>query len=199
MTPIGLDIEVRPSEQSRHERALENYATICQWVKTVENWQTVARAYIALESGEWDELGYASWNECLDSLRSSERSRSYLYMVANLYRKQLTMIPGEDGEGIKLGSVTILEQVSPRVRKHPKILEAAKDRPEKLREVLEREFPEQHIETTVNKRCKFPRSMWENTIEPKFETFLMIEPNANFESFIEWLCTEDAHETAKAE
>jgi hypothetical protein len=161
------------------------------WVRTVQNWTAIARDCVGVKVDKsYEQGGFKTWEDWLLSAAPEEKSRSYLYLVSKNYLELTGLIPENEIDGVKLGCVTVLKQTSPEIRRDPRVLAAAKDKPEKLREVLERDFPEQHIETTVNKRCRFPRSMWEHTIEPKYETFLLIEPDAGFESFIEWLCTE---------
>lgn len=185
---IRTDFSLTPLERAQ---ARDSY--VREWVRQVQNWTEIARVCLSIKiDQDWKVLGFHSWEAWLMSAAPEERSRSYLYAIVRTYASLSASMPEDDLEGVKLGSAGILQGVSSEIRRDPRILAAAKDKPERLREVLERDFPEQHIETTVNKRCRFPRSMWEETIKPKFDAYLVSDPTASFESFIEFLCTEQA-------
>jgi hypothetical protein len=182
--------EIREVTLEGMERAVARDSFVRNWVATVQNWREVARACVGMESDrDFERLGFSSMDAWFISVASEERSRSYLHLICGQYKALASMVPDESqADGIKLGSVSILRKLSPAVRSDPRILKAAKERPERLAEVLEKEFPEQHIEATINKRCRFPKSMWEKTIEPKFKAWLLENESGTFEEFIEDLC-----------
>jgi hypothetical protein len=75
----------------------------------------------------------------------------------------LPELPAEDLKQIEIGNATLMAQLSPEVRKDPEVLEAAKDtrHSDKLREVVRRKHPDQHVDLIIEKKCKFEASAWE--------------------------------------
>jgi hypothetical protein len=152
------------------------------------NWVSIAKCCVDVERDkDWELLGFESFGKWITD--AAPRSRSYLYLVIGRYKELAPDIPETELSQIPLGSAGILKQLSPAVRKESKIRLAAKGKPAELRQVLEQEFPHQHVESLVEKHLKFPLSQWEK-IETAYETYKLTDETATLEEFFEWLVSE---------
>jgi hypothetical protein len=152
------------------------------------NWVSIAKCCVDVERDkDWELLGFESYGAWL--VDAAPRSRSYLYLVIGRYKELLPDIPEKELEQIPLGSAGILKQLSSKIRQNPKVRKAASSKPAELRQVLEQEFPQQHIESVVEQRLKFTLSQWDK-INTCYETYKLTDETATLEEFIEWLVSE---------
>ena len=164
-------------------------AKCCVDVKRDKDWELLPPRLLPNKEhlGEFIVRKIETWNEWLAS--SAPRSRSYIYLAIGRYEELEPDIPEKELEKMKLGAAGILMSVSSKIRQNPKVRKAASSKPAELRQVLEQEFPEQHVESVIEKHLKFPLSQWEK-IESVYETYKLTDETATLEDFIEWLVSE---------
>jgi hypothetical protein len=173
---------------SPRDRAVARDHYVRAFDEQFSNWVSIAKCCVDVENDrDWELLGFESYGKWLQD--AAPRSRSYLYLVIGRYKELLPDIPEKELQQIPLGSAGILKQLSSKIRQNPKVRKAASSKPAELRQVLEQEFPSQHIESVVEKHLKFPLSQWEK-IETCYETYKLTDETATLEEFIEWLVSE---------
>lgn len=183
---VPFDVEVRTSQTlSPKERAEYRDYFVRSFERQFSDWTEIAKVCIEIERDrDWEILGFHSWNAWL--LDAAPRSRAYIYMAVGHYR-ELPDIP--DLHEIPITSARVLRQLSPAVRQMSNIRQAAKKGPKELRQVLEKEYPMQHIEGIVEQRLRFTMSQW-SKIESAFEAYKVLDAGASLEVFFEWLVSE---------
>jgi hypothetical protein len=170
------------------ERAESRDSFIRAFDAQFSNWFAIAKCCVEMKRDkDYEILGYESFGKYIT--QAAPRSRSYLYLVIGRYEELAPDIPEKELAEMSLGSAGVLKQLSPAIRRQSKIRQAAKGKPAELRQVLEQEFPQQHIESLVEKHLKFPLSQWEK-IETAYETYKLTDETATLEEFIEWLVSE---------
>jgi hypothetical protein len=172
------------------QRAIARDSFVRAFDEQFSNWVSIAKCCVDVERDkDWELLGFESFTKWI--VDAAPRSRSYLYLVINRYKELAPDIPDKELEQIPLGSAGILKQLSSGVRRQSKIRQAAKMKPAELRQVLEQEFPQQHIESVVEHRLRFTASQW-SKIEGCYEAYKLTDESATLEDFIEWLVSEQA-------
>jgi hypothetical protein len=183
------NIEIRETfGLSQLQKAKRHDSFVREFDRQFADWTAVAKVCVEVErEREWEILGFDSFPAWLVS--AAPKSRSYLYLVMGRYKELIADIPETELAQIPLGSAGVLKQLSPAVRRNPRVQEAAKKKPQELCEVLDKEFGEQHVEARVKKILWFPVSAWA-IIESKYEAYKLKDEHAQLEDFIEFLVSE---------
>lgn len=180
--------EIREHTLSPRERAEARDARVREFERQFNDWVEIARCCIEVERDhDYKLLGFPSWHAWL--LDAAPRSRSYIYLVVGRYKELIADIPEEELAQIPLGSAGVLETLASKIRQNPRVREAALKKPSAFRQVLEKEFPNQHIEPLVECRLRFKLSFWE-VFETAFEKYKLTDESATKEEFIEFLVSE---------
>jgi hypothetical protein len=141
------DARVREIDQLVRESWIE-LSAICIRVRDRQEWKYM--------DGE-----YHSFDAWLVEAAPCCRATAYKGMgVLSVLAKDLGP---EQLTGIEIGNASLLAQVSAAVRKDPEVLAAAKSgrHSKKLRDVVKKKFPEQHIEDVTEKKFHFQESRWQ--------------------------------------
>lgn len=170
------------------ERAEARDSFVRSFERQFSDWTEIAKVCIEVERDrDFEVLGFSSWHSWL--LNAAPRSRSYIYLVVGRYKELSVDIPEAELAQIPLGSAGVLKQLSSKIRQDPKIRQAARSKPGDLRQVIQNEFPLQHIEGIVEHRLRFTTSQW-GKIESAFEAYKTVDESASLEIFFEWLVSE---------
>ena len=153
------------------------------------DWTEIAKVCIEVDRDkDYLLLGFSSWHSWL--IEAAPRSRSYIYLVVGRYKELSPDIPDEDLAQIPITATTLLRKVSSKVRQSSNIRHQAKNGSvNELRNAIEQEFPEQHLEGIVEQRLRFTTSQWER-IEAAYEAYRVVDSTASLEVFFEWLVSE---------
>ena len=178
------------------QRARARDSHVREFERQFREWVEIARCCIEVEQDlDWRILGFPSFKAWLrDAAPASER---YLYLVMGIYKGLIPDIPEAVLEQIPLGTATILERQvkSPKLRRDPQVLEAARQKPRQFTEAMQAIAPQQHVEGIVREPIHFTASQWA-VVEKGRSTYelLMGEPMglAQFVEFLvaEWLDSE---------
>ncbi len=170
------------------ERADARDSFVRSFERQFSDWTEIAKVCIEVERDrDYELLGFPSWHAWL--MAAAPKSRSYIYLVVGRYKELIPDIPDAELAQITLGSAGVLRQLSSKIRQHPEIRKAATLKPSDLRQVLYKEFPDQHFEPVVEHRLRFTISQW-GRIEAAFEAYRVLDSTASLETFIEWLVSE---------
>jgi hypothetical protein len=186
---IPIDCGIRGDVSlTAQERAQARDSFVRTFERQFSDWTEIARVCIDIKRDrDYLLLGFESWNAWL--LNAAPRSRSYLYIVCGRYEELITDIPDQELCQIPLGCAGELRKLSPAARRSSKIRQAARSQPAALREVIKREFPDQHIESVVEKKLKFTASQWDR-IEAAYDAYRVLDPTASLEVFFEFCVSE---------
>ena len=186
---VPFDVEVRTSETlSPKERAEYRDYFVRSFERQFADWTEIAKVCIEVERDrDFELLGFPSWNAWL--LNAAPRSRAYIYLVVGRYKELIPDIPESELAEMPITSTTVLRQLSPAVRAMSNIRQVAKKGPKELREVIQKEYPMQHIEGIVEQRLRFTTSQW-SKIESAYEAYKVLDSSASLEVFFEWLVSE---------
>lgn len=180
--------EIRECTLSPEERASARDSFVVSFERQFAEWTEIAKVCIEVERDkDYLLLGFPSWHAWL--LERAPRSRSYIYLVCNRYKELIADIPEEELAKIPLGSAGVLKSLSSSVRRSSKIRQAAIHKPAELRQIIQQEFPNQHIEGIVEQRLKFTTSQW-GRISAAYDAYKLTDEHATLEEFIEWMCSE---------
>jgi hypothetical protein len=185
--PNCVDVEVRTHTLTAQERAIERDSLVREFERQFSQWTAIAKVCIEVERDrDWEILGFHSWSAWI--LDAAPKSRSYIYLVTSRYKELIADIPEEELAQIPLGSAGVLKQLSPAVRKSSKIRQAAKEKPEKLRQIVEQEFPEQHL-LGLDIRCLKLDTSQAGVFDEALAIYRALNNHcATVEEFVESLC-----------
>jgi hypothetical protein len=195
------DIEIRPEAGlTPVERAQARDSYVRDFERQFKDWQGIAACCLSVDrDGDWRLLGFESFKAWLhDAAPASER---YLYLAMGLWKELSVDIPEDILNTIPIGTAAILQRQvkSPKLRRDSRVLAAAKNKPKKFVEELRQIAPDQHVEGIVRKVVEFTESQW-SVVEATYEKYqVMLDPNASFAAFIEFLCAEISEWTLHAE
>lgn len=172
------------------ERATARNSFVVDFEERFADWSTIAKVCIEVERDkDYLILGYHSWNAWL--LAVAPKSRSYIYLVVGRYKELIPDIPEAELAQIPLGSAGVLKQLSSAARRDPAVRQAARSKPSELRMMVGAAHPDQAMEMTVERRCRFTMSQW-NVIDGAYQAYQMIDEGASFEDFLEFLVSEQS-------
>ena len=173
---------------SEKDRAKARDSFVRSFERQFSDWTEIAKVCIEVERDrDFEILGFPSWNAWL--LNAAPRSRAYIYLVVGRYKELIPDIPESELAEMPITSTTVLRQLSPAVRAMSNIRQVAKKGPKELREVIQKEYPMQHIEGIVEQRLRFTTSQW-SKIESAYEAYKVLNPYASLEIFFEFCVSE---------
>jgi hypothetical protein len=191
--------EIREVPLSPEERAQARDSYVRNFDRQFKDWQEIAKCCLSVKRDEdWKTLGFESFARWLhDAAPASER---YLYLAMGLWENLSPDIPEDKLNEIPLGTAAILQRQvkSAKLRKDPKILEAAKQKPKKFIADMKELAPDQHVELRHRITLDFEASAW-SVIEATFEKYKVMEGECSLETFIEWMCSEVSEWTLHAD
>jgi hypothetical protein len=184
--PNCVDVEVRNSLTPR-ERAEQRTETLREFERNFKDWASIARLCLDVERDEdYKLVGCDSFGAYLKKYATC--SRSYLYLAMGRYKELQAEFSDSELADIPLGSAGVLKQLSPAVRKSSKIRQAAKEKPEKLRQIVEQEFPEQHL-LGLDIRCLKLDTSQAEVFDEALGIYRALNNHcATVEEFVESLC-----------
>jgi hypothetical protein len=162
-----------------------------------ESWSELAAICIRVRDKLlWKYLinPYTSFDDWL--MDAAPVCRSTIYRGMGILSVIAADVRPEDIAGIEIGNASLLAQLSSGVRQDPEIIAAAKSGREskKLRQAVRQRYPDQLVELIVEKKLRFTESQW-GAIEPKYEAYQLINPNAGLEEFFEF-CVSEAEDAS---
>ena len=196
MTPTCVDVEVRQCITPR-EKAIAYDHRVREIDRVVrESWSELAAICIQVRDKElWrllrprPDVTFHSFDDWL--LDAAPVCRATVYKGMGILSTLAKDLTPEQISGIEIGNAALLAHVSSSVRRDPEVIEAASGgrHSKKLRDVVRTKFPEQHIETIVEKKLHFTSSQWDK-IESAYESYQVVDPSASLETFFEWAVSE---------
>jgi len=171
------------------ERARKRDCFVREFDRQFSDWSEIARVCIDVDKDrDWEILKFHSFDSWIMS--AAPRSRSYLYLVIQLYRVLGQDISDEELAEMPLASATVLKSVSSKTRRDPKVRTAAKGKTKELRQTIMDDHPDQLLESVVTVRLKFSLSAYKR-IQDAYDLYVeLIDPEASMETFLEFACSE---------
>ena len=142
-----LDSRIRELER-QHRRSFVELGLICNEMADRSLWQELVNP----ETGNFFQ-SFGSW-----LMDAAQVAHSSAYKAMKVL-KELSDVPVEDLQEMSRANVIIVSQLSTKVRRDPKVIAAAKTQTEAaFHQILETDYPEQHIESTARMDLKPTRS-----------------------------------------
>jgi hypothetical protein len=174
------DRRVREIDQIVRESWSE-LAAICIQVRDRQEWRLLTRGRPRLDV----DREYHSFDDWL--MDAAPVCRATVYKGMGILSVLAQDMDQEQIAGIEIGNATLLAQVSAAVRRDPEVIEAAKSgrHSKKLRDVVRKKYPDQHIEAIVEKKLHFTSSQWD-VIASAYENYALTNDGASLEQFFEF-------------
>ena len=173
------------------QRAQARDSYVREFDRQFRDWVGIASCCVEVQNDlDYRILGFSSFEQWLED--AAPASLRYLKLVMAIYKGLVPDIPEETLRQIPLGTSAILHRQvkSPKLRRDPKVLEAAKQKPKKFTAAMQAIAPQQHVEGVIRQPIDFTASQWA-VVENAWETYelLMGEP-MGLAQFVEFLVTE---------
>ena len=145
---------------------------LVSYEQSVTNWPAVAQACLRCKDKElWKHGNFTSWHDWIHK-RAPFSARKIFYAVG-LFKDLKEDYEPEELASMPIETAKVARQLSPSVRRDPKVKAASRSKRKAFVEVVKEVAPLQHIEHEVSKTFHFSETQW-GEIEEMIEDYRIL-------------------------
>lgn len=186
MGTLVCDHEIRRPLLDMKEQAKADDEYVRQFDRQLRDWPHLAQVCLRVsEQGEWEILGFHSYDAWLMDAAPFSRSMAY-WAVATFKELSGDFTPDELRE-MPSSTARVMKQLSTSARRNPVIREAAKKKRRDFVKVVKQIEPHQHVEDITCRTITLTDSQ-DEVVEKTFAAIREKEPELTDGAILELLC-----------